>query len=172
VRARSIDEASPLLLGLALMKEGSFLVISQPRSNRFIQFLSEDGDGVRATLLFDLPRSDGNEAVFDAAVSYLRSRSYELHRVDEDQARPLTVVQIRIHGSPDEVAARARDLAEHALAGLGITEGPYEMVLHGEPDIEARARRARPDMEALASMRVPILSWLARRALRKQLPGE
>jgi hypothetical protein len=167
-RENPIDEALPLLHALALMVDGSFLVIEDRRSGRFIQFLKQRGDGLEACLLFDLPNREHNAAVFEQAVRHLRARGFEPRMEIEPgdgEDPPLETLQIDMVGAPEEVAARALDLAKAALAGLDADQPGYVMTLEGDPDQDARTRAAAEGLRTTAEMGIPILSRVARRLL-------
>ena len=142
-RERRIDAALPMLHGLTLMVDGSVFIITDQWSKRFVQFCKKSGDGLEACLVFDLPKIEQNEAVFEQAVQHLRELGYELRREVEpgdSMCAALETVQIDLHGPPEEVAARALDLAKAALSALRAEPPGYVMDLLGEPDQDARMR--------------------------------
>lgn len=164
-----LEGARPLLEGLALMIDGAFLVIEDPRTGRFVQLYKDRGDGRDVSLVFDLPKVDTNVEVFEWAVEELRSRHPNLEQVTEQNGagESLESVQIVLEGAPSKAAGSAFDLVRLALTCLKAEGGEYIMTLDGERDLHARAHASKDGLERVSEMRIPVVSRLARRTLRQ-----
>jgi hypothetical protein len=151
------------------MIDGAFLIIEHVGTGRFVQLYKDRGDGSSVILIFDLPKVDANVEGFERTVVELSSVHPELERVTEQSGTEgsLECAQIRLEGNPFHVADCAFDLVRLTLAGLHAEGGGYIMTLHGQRDVRARALASRDDLKRLAAMRLPVVSRMAKRTLRK-----
>lgn len=172
-RARPLDAGRPQLHLLALMVDGSFLVVTQAATKEFVQFYVDEHQGKSVRLVLDVPKAGANERAFDPAVNALTARFPSLTRFSEPTSGSevsLEVIRLPIEGEPAEVASKALELAEAVFAALGgEAAAGYIFDLHGRRDEAAATRASEDGLRMLGDARIPILSRLARNQLKKNV---
>lgn len=164
-----LEDSASYLRSLALMVDGSFLTIVHEDSGRFIQFLRTQGVGEEDGIYLDFPGSEDNRSVFDGVARALNDGGWTfVKQTESGGSGEFEVLRVFVSGYGEQAVLRAIELIKELLPELIAAEDDrFRFRLEGRRDNDALRRASSGNLRSVASSRIPVLRWLARREIKK-----